>query len=67
VVIEVFFRERWYQIRDEGIIVHDSDVIVSRTSEISGTFHVNGINYATGIETDGLSTIRAHTVHIEKK
>lgn len=53
-------------INNDGIIVHDSDVIASRDADISGTFTVNGINYAVGTETGGLSTIRAHTVQIEK-
>ncbi|OGG41936.1 hypothetical protein A2837_01880 [Candidatus Kaiserbacteria bacterium RIFCSPHIGHO2_01_FULL_46_22] len=53
-------------IKDDAIIVHDSDVIASRAAEINGTFSVNGIDYAVGTETGGLSTIRAHTVQIEK-
>ncbi len=47
-------------------MVHDSDVIAFRASDINGTFIVNGINYAVGTLTGGLNTIRAHTVQIEK-
>jgi hypothetical protein len=51
---------------NDGIKVHDSDVIASRAADISGTFTVNGIDYAVGTETGGLSSIKAHTVQIEK-
>jgi hypothetical protein len=47
-------------------ILYDSDVITSRDAEISGTFVVNGINYGVGIETGGLSTMKAETIEIEK-
>lgn len=50
----------------DGIKVHDSDVIANRAADISGTFSVNGIDYAAGTETGGLSSIRAHTVAISK-
>jgi hypothetical protein len=53
-------------IRNDGIIIHDSDVIESRSSNINGSFMINGINYATGTQTGGLSSITAHTVIIEK-
>ncbi len=54
------------RIVNETGITHDSDLITSRKTEISGSFLVNGINYAVGNETGGLSTTKARTLQIEK-
>lgn len=54
------------RIVNEGIITRDSDVIASRATDISGSFTVNGIDYATGTETGGLTITKAHTVQIQK-
>lgn len=53
-------------IKNDAMIVHDSDVIANRAADITGTFLVNGSNYAAGTPNGGLSTIRAHTVEIQK-
>lgn len=52
--------------KNNGIIIRDSDVIAARASDMSGSFLVNGINYAVGTETGGLSTLHAHTVERQK-
>jgi hypothetical protein len=49
--------------KNDGIVIRDTDVVASRAADITGTFTVNGIDYAgNSMITGGLSTIRAHTV-----
>jgi hypothetical protein len=59
------YRNKIRIVNDSGI-THDSDIIYSRESEISGTFLINGINYALGNVNGSLSTTKARTVQIEK-